>query len=476
MIRLLAFGGYVFQSAAAIALIFAISHLLPPASYTSFSLALASSQLLCVFMFEWLQLAGVRFLAAAEGEDAARLRSSLFAAGLLSTVVLVSVGSAASLIGTLAPRVVALGLAIAVLQGLTDMYFMAIRVSDRLGTAAFLLILRASLLLVGAVAGASIYGTAEATLLGIVAGHTTSLVAGLFAHRTPLRWVPYRIMLTDWMDFSRYGMLAAGASVIHLSVPVMIRFIVVSSLGAAAPTATAAFLMAIDLLQRPFSVLVAAIHTVSYPDVVIQFERGTDEQARRATSRLLDFILCATTVMLGGLIGFLPDASRLFVPADLLTSFMAVAPAAAVFYFLHTHLQATLAVIPHLRKSATRLVVVAACQLALVSVASMIAALLGLSIAAQVASASVATAIVILCGSGPIIRFGVVPRWLLLGASLVAAILIGAFAAAPSEPMLWLAGKIVVAAVAVALVAWQGEFLSARRAEQGARTGIDPPR
>ena len=463
MICLLAFGGYVFQSAAAIVLIFAVSHLLPPASYTSFSLALASSQLLCVFMFEWLQLAGVRFLAAAEGEDAARLRSSLFAAGLLSTVVLVSVGGVASLVGTLAPRVVALGLAIAVLQGLSDMYFMAIRVSDRLGTAAFLLVLRASLLLVGAVAGAYLYATAEATLLGIVCGHAASLVAGLLAHRTPLRSVPHRTMLTDWMDFSRYGMLAAGASVIHLSVPVMIRFIVVGSLGATAPAATAAFSMAIDLLQRPFAVLVAAIHTVSYPDVVVQFERGTDEQAQQATSRLLDFILCTTSVMLGGLIGFLPDASRLFVPADLLTNFLVVAPAAAVFYFLHTHLQATLAVIPHLRKAATRLVVVAACQLVLVSVVASIAAVLSLSTAAQVASAAVATAFVILCGSGPIIRFGVTPRWLLLGVSIAAAILIGAFAAAPSEPLLWLAGKIVIAAMAVVLVAWQGDFLAARR-------------
>jgi hypothetical protein len=354
------------------------------------------------------------------------------------------------------------------------MYFMAIRVSDRLGTASSLLILRASLLLVGAVAGASIYGTAEATLLGIVCGHATSLIAGLFAHRTPLRRVSHRAMLTDWMDFSRYGMLAAGASVIHLSVPVMIRFIVVSSLGAAAPTGTAAFSMAIDLLQRPFSVLVAAIHTVSYPEVVIQFERGTDDEARRATSRLLDFILCATIVMLGGLIGFLPDASRLFVPTDLLTNFLTVAPSAAVFYFLHTHLQGTLAVIPHLRKSATRLVIVATCQLALVSVVSSVAAVLGLSTAAQVASAALATGIVILCGSGPIIRFGVTPRWLLAGVSTVAAILIGAFAAVPSEPVLWLAGKIVISATAVALVTWQGEFLSARREDQQPDR-IDPP-
>jgi hypothetical protein len=115
MIRLLALVGYIYQSATAIILIFAVSHILLPAHYTSFSLALASSQLLCVLMFEWLQLAGVRFLAAAKGEDAAKLRFSLFAAGLLSALALISFGGVASLASTLAPRVVILGLALSVL-------------------------------------------------------------------------------------------------------------------------------------------------------------------------------------------------------------------------------------------------------------------------------------------------------------------------------------------------------------------------
>ena len=336
MIRLLALVSYVYQSAAAIILIFAISHILPPADYTNFSLVLASSQLLCVFMFEWLQLAGLRFLAAANGEDAARLRWSLFAAGLLSALALVATGSAASLMGTLAPRVVAVGLAVAVFQGTTDLYFTAIRLSDRLGAAAVLLILRASLLLVGAVAGASVYATTEATLLGIVFGHATGLVAGLIAHRTPLRRVPPRTMLADWANFARYGMLAAGASVIHLSVPVMIRFIVVGRLGATG--ASAGFSLALDLLQRPFWVLNAAIHTVSYPEVVANFEHGTDEKAGQATARMYDFVICTTVVMLGGLIGFLPDAPIL-VPHDVLAGFHGAD--GSDILFLHVHLQAT---------------------------------------------------------------------------------------------------------------------------------------
>lgn len=108
MTRLLAMAGYVYQSAAAIILIFAISHLLPAADYTSFSLALASSQLLCVLMFEWLQLAGLRFLAAAGENEAARLRWSLFAAGLSSAGALVVVGSCASVASALLTGIIAL--------------------------------------------------------------------------------------------------------------------------------------------------------------------------------------------------------------------------------------------------------------------------------------------------------------------------------------------------------------------------------
>jgi hypothetical protein len=463
MTRLLALVSFVYQSASAIVLIFALSHILAPAEYTTFSLALASSQLLCVLMFEWLQLAGVRFLAAARGHDGARLRSSLVGAGLTSALALVCVGGLASQASTFTLRVVALGLGIAVLQGLTDLHFMMIRVSDRLGAAAGLMILRASLLLAGSIAGALLKGTTEAAMLGVVLGHAASLAIGWICYPTLLHRVPRDALLADWGDFSRYGMLAAGASVIHLSVPVAIRYIVISGLSAAGPAATAGFSMAIDLLQRPFAVLIAAIHTMNYPDVVVQFEHGTKEEARQATARFFDFILCATLVMLGGLIGFLPDAARLFVPPDIQTGFVEVAPAAAVFYFLHTQLQSTLAVIPHLTKAAVRLVVIAACQLVLASVLSAGVAIVNPSSAIVVAAASMATAVIIIFAAGPMIRFRAMPRWLLVFVAALAAAVIGASSHVPSEPMIWLFGKVAVSTLAVGLIAWQGNFLTPTR-------------
>lgn len=461
MTRLLAMAGYFYQSAAAIILIFAISHLLPAADYTNFSLALASSQLLCVLMFEWLQLAGLRLLAAARENEAARLRWSLFAAGLSSAGALIVVGSCASLASVLPTGIVALGLGISVLQGLTDLYFLSVRLSDRLGIASLLLALRATALLTGAAAGAASSGTAEAALLGVAAGHTLGLLAGLVAYRTPLDRPSLRTMLADWKDFSRYGMLAAGASVIHLSVPVLLRVIVIGRLGATG--AGAGFSIALDLLQRPFWVLNAAIHTVSYPEVVNDFEHGTGAKSVQSARRMFEFMICTTLVLLGGLVGFIPDAARILVPRESLDGFLQTAPAIAAFYFLHTHLQATIAVVPHLEKLATRLVLVAAGQLALVVALSLVAVSAGLSPRGAVGCASLATLATILVALGPTLRFEAFPRWSLVMQALVAAILIGSLGSMPTEPAAWLAGKIMIAALATAIIAWRGDFLMLAR-------------
>jgi hypothetical protein len=45
----------------------------------------------------------------------------------------------------------------------------------------------------------------------------------------------------------------------------------------------------------------------------------------------------------------------------------------------------------------------------------------------------------------------------------VAGLLIGSLCAVPSQPLIWLVGKIVFSAVATALVAWRGNFLTSAR-------------
>lgn len=458
MLRLLALGSYFYQSLVAILLILALSHLLEPASYTTYSLTVAVSQFATVVAFEWLQLAGQRFLASSQGDETPRLQSSLFSALALSIAALIAAAGLAAMSGRLPTSLIGIGLAATIVQGTVDLHYMMIRVSGRLSSSSILMICRATLLLVGATVGAKLYGTAEAALVGIFAGHVLGLALGSLIDRTLINWSPRLARKADLSAFARYGMLASGASVVHLSAPILIRFMIVGRFGITS-SASAGFSMAIDLLQRPFSVLLSAIHTISYPDVVLRYDTGTRKEAQQAAAELFELAFCSTALMLGGLIAFIPDAARFFVPPALITSFLAATPSVAAFYFLHTHLQATLALVPHLQKAALRLILIAAGQLALISVFVVISSFASAAPTTALAGAALATALVILAACGPTIRFGAYPRPGVVIFTAVGSAIIGALAALPSEPLAWLLGKIVVAGAVTLAIVWFGDFL-----------------
>ncbi|BAL78844.1 hypothetical protein [Bradyrhizobium cosmicum] len=458
MVRLLALSSYFYQSFVAILLIFALGYLLDPAQYTTYSLMTATSQFAAVVAFEWIQLAGQRFLSSSSGDDALRLRSSLFSALALSALALAIVAGLAAIARAQSTGLIGLGLAVTIVQGATDLHYMAIRVSGRLTPASVLMICRSTCLLLGAAAGAKWYGTAESALLGLLAGHVLGLAAGSIVDRKRPGWSPRQTTRSDLSAFARYGMLASGASVVHLSAPILIRFLIVGRFGIAS-SSSAGFSMALDLLQRPFSVLLSAIHTISYPDVVARFDNDTRAAARAAATDLFDLAICSTALMLGGLIAFIPDAARLFVPSALAQSFITVTPSVAIFYFLHTHLQATLALIPHLEKAAMRLIVVAACQLALIALFFLAGGAAGLSATATLLGAGLATALVIGFASGPTIRFGAYPRPALALSAIAGAALIAGLVLLPSDPLPWLLAKATIAAFVTAATAWGGNLL-----------------
>ncbi|OPY94026.1 hypothetical protein A5906_15145 [Bradyrhizobium sacchari] len=458
MIRLLALGSYFYQSLVAILLILLLSHQLEAAHYTTYSLTMAVSQFATVVAFEWIQLAGQRFLASSGGDDTKRLQCSLFLALALSAAALAAIAALAAASGLVPLSLIGLGFVVTIMQGTTDLHYMMIRVSGKLSWASILLICRATFLLAGAATGAGLYGTTEAALLGIFVGHGLGLVLGSIVDRTFLNWSPRIATRADLSAFARYGMLASGASVVHLSVPILIRFLVVGRFGIAS-SASAGFSMAIDLLQRPFSVLLSAIHTISYPDVVARFDNDTRKAAQTAAAGLFDLAVCSTALMLGGLVAFIPDAARFFVPPALIASFLAVTPTVALFYFLHTHLQATLALVPHLEKAALRLIIIAAGQLALVSIFVLASTAASLGPTAAIALAGLATALVIACSIGPTVRFGAYPRPMLAFSSVLGATIIAASVALPSEPVSWLLAKIAAAALITIAIGWVGDLL-----------------
>ncbi len=293
----------------------------------------------------------------------------------------------------------------------------------------------------------------------------------LATHAYLLRGASWRLRGADLARFSRYGMPAAAASVTHLTVPVAIRYLVVSWY-AGDPAVTAAASLALDLLQRPFSVLVAAIHVVHYPEVVAAHDRAAPGEARAATAHLLEFILCASAIMLGGLVAFLPEAAHLLVTAGWQADFVRVGVGATAFFFLHTQIQTTLAVVPQLQERTVRLIAVAAGQLAAVAILVLSGVRLGASPRDALLLAAAGTALVCLCAAGPTRAYGAVPKGFVAGASVLGAALIGATALHADAGLVWLGARIALSAAVVAGIAWAGDFLQMR----GERSGVGKTR
>ena len=462
MNRLLVLISYLYQSAAAVALIFAISHLVDSAAYTTFSLVAALSQLISVLAFEWIQIAGTRFLAGAHAQERLRLRSSVYSAFALSALALVIAGPVALHLAATTGTIAAFALGAALAQGLADLFMMIIRVDGRLALSAGLMIFRSTGILVMAALAAWLYRSAEAVIAGMLIGQVLGCLAALALDRSLARWSWRSTRRSDLAAFCRYGMQAAAASVMHLSVTVLVRLLVVGRLGAAS-VESAGFLLAFDLLQRPFSVLMAALHMVTFPEVVAKYDRAPLAEAKDATARLFEFFLCSTVVLLGGLIAFIPDVAWLFVPQAVLPAFIAVAPAVSLFAFFNTHLQGSGAIVVHLLKITHRLVVVAFGQLAVVPAIIWLALAAGQSVAMALLLASLATAAWMLAVSGPTLRFGAYPRCSLGLIAIAGAAMIGALVWLPSSPTIWFVGKIALAAAITALVAWRGDFLQMAR-------------
>ena len=212
---------------------------------------------------------------------------------------------------------------------------------------------------------------------------------------------------------------------------------------------------------------------VHYPEVVAAHDRAAPPEAKAATAHLLEFILCASAVMLGGLIAFLPEAARLLVKGDWQADFVRVGTAATLFYFLHTQIQTTLALVPQLQERTARLIAVAAGQLA--AVAALVAAgiVLGASPRDALLLAALGTAAVSLCAAGPTLRYGALPDGRVTGASVLGAGLIAASALHVDAGPAWLGLRIVLSAAVVGAIAWAGDFLQIRRERAG---GSRPPR
>jgi O-antigen/teichoic acid export membrane protein len=373
MSKIFTLAAYFFQSIAALILVLCVSRILPAHEYSQYSLAIATSQAMAIAAFEWVRLAATRFYPAEEETETRRKLASLWFSFICGTGVLAVI---AVVVGVLDHRPVAAALifVIALLQGGTDLQLTLTRFRGNLTLFSQLQCARATLLIIGALWGAKSSGVADGGLLGLTISYVAAAVLFAIVDMKSLQVSLSDANRQDLVSFLRYGTTAAGASTLHLIVPLVLRWGAARLIGL---TDFAGFALAMDLMQRPFSTLITALQGIVYPPVVSEHRRE-HKGPRPALFTLYELHLVSVLLTMGGCLAFIPQFGQLFAPANFRDVFLQSAPWATVLFAMHAVLQNTVGVAAHLARRASRLVVNAVVELITVSGGAALAvALLG---------------------------------------------------------------------------------------------------
>jgi hypothetical protein len=410
-VRLLALAGYGMQAAFALGTILLVAALLPAAEFSRFSVLAAAAQFAAIFGFEWIRIAATRFY---PGENEAAALSGRRTTRLLflrMAMVLFAAALCFWLSGIDWQLLLPLtGLALA--QALSDLHQTMVRFDGLMQRFTRMQFARSLLLFGATVSGAWMGGTALSALMAMLAGHVAALVTNRL-----IDWPQGKsdTHLTDGPEmckYAAYGMPAALASVLHSGVPVLVRAILIHYLGTGA---AAAYVLALDLFQRPLALISVALNGVLYPEVVREHrERPSCEAARR---RLYTANVAALALSSGLLIAFAPELAALGVRADLQVGFMKAAPWLVAFFLYRSLVQNIFSVRWQLNLRTWLLALVGFADIALVSGFVWFAALAYPSHAnnMMVALAGSALTLVVVNGGVQMMRREPLPRTLLIG-------------------------------------------------------------
>jgi len=328
MAKLFAMGAYVYQAALAFGLLMVVARLLAPADYATYSLFIATTQVVAIAAFEWARFACSRFYPGPSAESERDQRRTLAVEALACTAACLLAGLAAIPFG-LPPALGLVGGAVAAGQGASDLHLAVVRFARRFAAFSWLNGIRASLLAVGTLAGSLLGHTVVATVGGLLAGYATyGVVAWLVDRRAYPAGGVARLAIAR--EHATYGGVSAGMSVLGLLSPLGLKLILTGALG---KEAAAGVLLALDLLQRPFLMVIAALQTVEYPDVVAAFDRRAPDFA----AHLGRFYALMTTLCLVSAaalyVGLRPIAEIVVAPA-LRDAFLLAAPLVTLFSML----------------------------------------------------------------------------------------------------------------------------------------------
>ena len=221
---------------------------------------------------------------------------------------------------------------------------------------------RAVTLLSASVGGAAIFNTSAGALNGLTLGYVLSVLLFVALDRRSLRPALRHFSRSELSTFASYGFAAAGSGTMHFMVPLALRWVGVHELGL---EKSAGFALALDLMQRPFTVVIAAVQGVLYPPVVAEHEGRVPDRGRRALSHLYEMHAVGVLLTLGAGLAVIPELGWFFAQQAFRSDFTVAQPA-ALFFAFHAVIQNTISIAAHLARKVGRLVLNAIVEFLLV--------------------------------------------------------------------------------------------------------------
>ena len=353
MAKLLALGAYVYQALIAFGLLLLVARLLPPADYATYSVFLGLTQLGAFAGFEWLYYACSRFYPGQTEQSERDERSALVLEGLVTAGICLLLGAVAAAFG-LNPILALGGGAIAAAQGGTDLHLSIARFGQRFRVFSRLNAIRATILAIGTLAGAMATHDVRGMVLGIVGAYVVYGIIAVIGDRKAYRGrSSFRI--ETLREHVRYGGVSAVVAVLGLMAPLGLKLILTSVLG---KEASAGVLLALDLLQRPFIMIIAALQAVEYPDVVAAFDRKVGDFPQRL-GRYYALMTTLMVVAAAAMFVALRLIAEIFVSPALRDGFVLTAPLVTIFSMLRALTQNIAATPAHLQLNLRQLILLA---------------------------------------------------------------------------------------------------------------------
>lgn len=364
--QIVALAAYAYQALLALGLLLLVSRFLPAQDFTYYSLFVTISQFGSIVAFEWLRFSCSRFY---PGADETAQRSVILYSFAVCAVLCLLVGAGIAVSGAAPAWIVLCATLVAVFQGGAELHLTMLRFRQDFRLFSILQVARASILAAGTVAGAVLDPTLAGAVAGALAGYVAYVVVARLAGGAFVNGLkrPQRGLL---MKHLTYGGVSSGASVAGILALLGLKALLTAVVGS---QAAAGALLALDLLQRPFILVVSALHAVRYPDLVADYDREPGSPTFRL--RLGDYyglLVGCSLVTAAAILCLLAPAAPWLVKAELRTSFLLAAPIVTILALLRAWIQALLPTPAHLMQRLRPIIGLAIADAVLLNLGSLV--------------------------------------------------------------------------------------------------------